>query len=184
MRMDWNPDSRVSFKEDERVIEKLDEITENGMSRSAKLRELVRTEVEDHFENEEDAYLPEREQLSNAYQTLLDIAEERVDGGGLRVSKSQAVNNLFTNRTPKDAVMDQLIRPLKKRGFVDVDAGLHNVWIAVRPLTPPPESEGDCAVCNAESDDLTITTDGHPAGPNLVACLACANPNEVTAHGD
>jgi hypothetical protein len=184
MTMDWNPDTRYSFKEDERVIEKLDEITKNGKSRSAKLRELVRAEVEDHFDNEEDAYLPEREPLQNAYQTLLDIAEERIDGGGLRVSKSQAVNNLYTNKTPKDAVMDQLIRPLKNRDFVDVDAGLSNVWIVVRPLTPPPESDGDCSLCNGASDELTITTDDHPAGPNLVACPNCADSNEVTAHGD
>jgi hypothetical protein len=29
--------------------------------------------------------------------------------------------------------MDSIIRPLKKRGFVDVDPGMNRVWITVRP---------------------------------------------------
>ena len=67
-----------------------------------------------------------------AKETLLDAAEPMGDAG-LRVTREEAKNRLYTNDTPKNAVMDSLIRPLKKRGFVKVDPSMNRVWITVRP---------------------------------------------------
>lgn len=135
MVMDWNPDKRFSFKEDEEAMAILDEIAEQeGKSRSAKLRELVREEVAGYVDDSDDADdLPSDERLCDAYKTLISLADERVPGAGLRVSREEARNSLYSNRVPKDAVMDSLIRPLRQRGYVDIDASMSRVWITVRP---------------------------------------------------
>lgn len=132
-----SPQSRVSFGAPEDDIKRLDEIADSqDKSRSELLRELVREEIERHEDDQDgaEAALPETEHLREAYLSLLDVAEERIEGAGLRITREEARNTLWSNRCPKDAVMDSLIRPLRKRGFVDIDPGMDKVWITVRPL--------------------------------------------------
>jgi len=133
-RMDHNPKSRVSFGCPDDVLDEFDDLCDDeGVSRSERLRALVKQDVARHSDDEqEDMVLPADDRLADAYLTLLDAAEP-MDGAGLRVSREEAMNRLYTNDTPKNAVMDSLIRPLKKRGFVNVDPSMSRVWIVVRP---------------------------------------------------
>ena len=133
-RMDHNPTSRVSFGCDDDVLDDFDAICDDdGVSRSERLRALVKQDVARHSDDEqEDMALPADDRLADAYLTLLDAAEPMGDAG-LRVSREKAVNRLYSNDTPKSAVMDSLIRPLKKQGFVKVDPAMSRVWITVRP---------------------------------------------------
>jgi len=133
-RMDHNPTSRVSFGCPDDVIDEFDAICDDeGVSRSERLRALVKQDVARHSDDEQDGMtLPETDRLTDAYLTLLDAAEPLHDAG-LRVSRETAMNRLYSNDTPKSAVMDELIRPLKKQGFVNVDPAMSRVWITVRP---------------------------------------------------
>jgi hypothetical protein len=133
--MDHNPKSRVSFGCPDGVLDEFDDICDDeDVSRSERLRALVKQDVARHSNDDEEAMtLPADDRLKDAYLTLLDAAEERVSGAGLRVSREEAMNSLYTNDTPKAGVMDSLVRPLKKRGFVNVDPGMKRVWITVRP---------------------------------------------------
>jgi len=133
-RMDHNPKSRVSFKCPDDILDEFDAICdEDGVSRSERLRALVKQDVARRSDDEqEDMTLPAEDRLADAYLTLLDAAEP-MDEAGLRVSREDAMNQLYTNDTPKSAVMKSLVRPLKKRGFVNVDPSMNRVWITVRP---------------------------------------------------
>jgi len=133
-RMDHNPSSRVSFGCPEDVLDEFDAICDDeGVSRSERLRALVKQDVARHSDDDRDGMtLPAEDHLADAYLTLLDAAEP-INDAGLRVSREQAMNRLYSNDTPKSAVMDSIIRPLKKRGFVNVDPGMNRVWITVRP---------------------------------------------------
>lgn len=133
-RMDHNPSSRVSFGCPDDVIDEFDDIcNDEGVSRSERLRALVKQDVARHSDDDRDGMtLPADDRLADAYLTLLDAAEP-VNDAGLRVPREEAMNRLYTNDTPKNAVMDSLIRPLKKQGFVKVDPGMNRVWITVRP---------------------------------------------------
>ena len=133
-RMDHNPTSRVSFGCPDDVLDEFDDICDDeGVSRSERLRALVKQDVARHSNDEQDGMtLPETDRLTDAYLTLLDAAEPLHDAG-LRVSREEAMNRLYSNDTPKSAVMDSLIRPLKKQGFVKIDPAMSTVWITVRP---------------------------------------------------
>ena len=146
-RMDHNPSQRISFGCPEDDIELLDEIADDeDTSRSALLRELVAERVAERRDTDDDLFMPEGEELRNAYQTLLGVADERIQGAGLRLTIEEAKNALYDNRTPKDAVMSKYIRPLKPE-FVQVDADMSNVWVTVRPPTPiDTEAGGDSGV--------------------------------------
>jgi hypothetical protein len=133
-RMDHNPKKRVSFGCREDVLDEFDAICDDeDVSRSERLRALVKQDVARHSDDDqEEITLPAERRLEDAYLTLLDAAEPVADAG-LRVSRQEAINRLYTNDTPKNAVMDSLVRPLKKRGFVKVDPSMNRVWITVRP---------------------------------------------------
>ena len=135
-RMDHNPSQRISFGCPEDGLELLDDIADDeDKSRSALLRELVAERVAERRDTDDDLFMPEGEELRNAYQTLLDVADERIQGAGLRLTIEEAENALYDNRTPKDAVMNKYIRPLKP-DFVQIDSDMSNVWVTVRPPTP------------------------------------------------
>jgi hypothetical protein len=103
------------------------------VSRSERLRALVKQDVARHTDDDpEGMTLPESDRLKEAYLTLLDVAEPVADAG-LRVPREEAKSRLYSNETPKDAVMKSIIRPLRKANFVDVDPGMDRVWITVRP---------------------------------------------------
>ncbi|MFB6122148.1 MAG: hypothetical protein ABEJ78_01640 [Haloferacaceae archaeon] len=128
---------RPSIRLHEDLLDEFDDYVEQSDwgSRNAAIVELMKRELDTADEDDaDDGLIPDDERLRDAYLALLDVADERIDGAGLRVTRQEAVNNLYDNRTPKDAVMSSLIHPLKKRGFVDVDPGLGRVWITVRPL--------------------------------------------------
>ena len=72
--------------------------------------------------------------LRQAYLRLVEIAEETLDGCGLRVPLEEAENKLYTADTSKDSVRRSLIKPLKKRGYCRIDATVGEVWVVVRPL--------------------------------------------------
>ncbi|WP_251327916.1 ribbon-helix-helix domain-containing protein [Haloplanus pelagicus] len=133
-RMDHNPKSRVSFGCPEDVLDEFDDLCDDeGVSRSERLRVLVKQDVARHSDDDQESMaLPAEDRLADAYLTLLDAAEP-INDAGLRVSREEAMNRLYTNDTPKSAVMDSLIRPLKKQGFVNVDPSMSRVWIVVRP---------------------------------------------------
>lgn len=133
-RMDHNPKSRVSFGCPDDVLDDFDDICDDeDVSRSERLRALVKQDVARHSDDEQEGMtLPATDRLTDAYLTLLDAAEPLHDAG-LRVSREAAMNRLYSNETLKNAVMDELIRPLKKRGFVNIDPAMSTVWITVRP---------------------------------------------------
>ena len=129
--------SRVSFEPKDADIRALDEIAEQeGISRAEKLRQLISEEVQRHQDDDQSYAVPDDEELASAYRTLVDLAEEVFDGAGLRVTRERARNELYHNDMPKDAVMSELIGPLRDRGYVDIDPAMSRVWITVRPLTP------------------------------------------------
>ncbi|MFD1566022.1 ribbon-helix-helix domain-containing protein [Halolamina litorea] len=149
-RMDHNPTQRVSFGCPEDDLDILDEIAEDeDTSRSALLRELVAERVAERRDTSDDLFMPEDEELRNAYRTLLDVADERIRGAGLRLTVEEAKNALYDNRTPKDAVMSKYIRPLKP-DFVQIDSDMSNVWVTVRPPTPIHSTTG---ATGAPADD-------------------------------
>jgi len=136
-RMDHNPKQRISFGCPEDDVGVLDEIAETeDASRSEILRELVAEKVDECRDNgADDIYAPDDPMLEDAYRTLLNAADERIPGAGLRLTIEEVKNALYDNRTPKDAVMTKYIRPLRPE-FVDIDSDMSNVWVTVRPPTP------------------------------------------------
>lgn len=133
--MDWNPSHRCSFKVDEDALNLLDEIAEReDMNRSEKLRELVRQEVERKGDLDGPTpVLPDNEELADAYQTLHDRAYAPHKKHP-RVPLESAKNKLYTNKTPKNEVFDDLLKPLESESYVSISAGYNNVWVVVRPM--------------------------------------------------
>jgi len=136
-RMDHNPKQRISFGCPEDDVKILDEIADaEDASRSEILRDLVAERVDEYRDDSaDDIYTPDDPMLEEAYRTLLDAADERIAGAGLRLTVEEAKNALYDNRTPKDAVMTKYIRPLKPE-YVQIDSSMSNVWITVRSPTP------------------------------------------------
>lgn len=135
MTMDWDPDSRVSFGVSNDALEALDDIAEQeDKNRSEKLRELVRKEVEAKGDLDGPRpVLPDDEELADAYQTLHSraYADHKKHP---RVTLESAKNRLYSNNTPKSAVVDELLKPLQRLGFVSIDPGRANVWVVVRRM--------------------------------------------------
>lgn len=136
MTINWNPDSRVSFGCSSDAIEKLDEIAEReNMNRSEKLRQLVKKEVQAKGDLDGPTpVLPDDEELADAYETLHSraYAEHKTHP---RVRLEKAKNKLYTNDTPKSAVIEDIIKPLERLGYVSVDPGHETVWVVVRQMT-------------------------------------------------
>lgn len=135
MVMDWNPDTRTSFGISSEALDALDEIAEReDKNRSEKLRELVRQEVERKGDLDAPTpVLPADEELADAYQAL--HARAYADHKKRpRVPLETAKNKLYTNDTPKSAVLDGLIKPLQRLGYVSVDPGHETVWIVVKQM--------------------------------------------------
>ncbi|SDJ52339.1 Ribbon-helix-helix protein, copG family [Halovenus aranensis] len=136
MTMDWNPDKRYSFGCSSDAMEKFDEIADReGKSRSEKLRELVEEEVRQKTNLSGRAVdLPDNDELAAAYQTLHEevYADHR---SRPKMRMEDAKNLLYSTELPKDNVVDKLIKPLEKRGYVTVGWGLSTVWVGVRPMT-------------------------------------------------
>jgi hypothetical protein len=127
--------SPVTFKARDADIEILDEIAEEeGLNRSEKIRKLIKKEVSAYQADDGDYLLPEDDVLAEHYRRLVELAEDMGEYG-LRVSMKRARNQLYSNEVPKDEVMEEIVRPLRKRGFANVDPGVNKVWITVMPLT-------------------------------------------------
>ncbi|MBZ6496028.1 ribbon-helix-helix protein, CopG family [Natrinema longum] len=133
--MDHNPTSRTSFGCPDDLLEQLDEIADReDKSRSQKLRELVRQEVEAKGDLEgPQPILPDDERLADAYRTLHDRAHAPHKTKS-RVKLETAKNKLYTNDTPKTAVLEEIIKPLEHLGYVSVYPGNQTVWVVVRPM--------------------------------------------------
>ncbi|WIV68690.1 ribbon-helix-helix domain-containing protein [Natrialbaceae archaeon AArc-T1-2] len=146
--MDHNPSSRVSFGCPDGLLEQLDEIADREeKSRSEKLRELVRKEVEAKGDLEgPQPVLPDDEQLADAYRTLHERAHAPYKDKP-RVKLETAKNKLYDNDTPKSAVLDDVIKPLEKLGFLSVWPGNQNVWVVVPPMR---YTDGEDVVMSAE----------------------------------
>lgn len=139
-----SPDPRqvVTFRMDSEQVEQLDQLADqNDQSRAELLRELAEARIAEYDPDPIGRDVPASERLRDAYLKLLDMADEPIRGAGLRVTRTEAENELYTNRTPKDSVMQTLIRPLKQAGFVEIDPGMHEVWIVVRPMRNSTERE-------------------------------------------
>lgn len=133
-QIESNP-SRVSFQPKDADIAVLDEIAEEqNMSRAEKIRQLIKREVAEQQADDGDHLLPEDDALAEHYRRLVQLADD-MDQYGLRLTMDRAKNSLYSNEVPKDEVMKEIVRPLRKRGFVDVDPGVGEVWITVMPLT-------------------------------------------------
>jgi hypothetical protein len=149
MTMDWNPDFRTSFGISSDALDKLDEIAEReNMNRSEKLRELVRQEIERKGDlHGPQPVLPDDEELADAYQLLHDRAyADHKDRP--RVKLETAKNKLYTNNTPKYAVLDDIIKPLERLEYLSVDPGHNQVWIVVRRMV---YSDGEDIVSETEA---------------------------------
>ncbi|WP_049952255.1 ribbon-helix-helix domain-containing protein [Halostagnicola larsenii] len=133
--MDHDPTSRTSFGCPSDILEKLDEIADReDVSRSKKLRELVRREVEAKGDLEGPTpVLPDNERLSKAYRTLHDRAHAPYKNNP-RVKLETAKNKLYSNETPKSAVLDEIIKPLENLGYLSVWPGNQHVWVIVPPM--------------------------------------------------
>ena len=133
--MDWNPDSRVSFGLSSDARDALDEIADReDVSRSEKLRELVRKEIEAKGDLDGPTpVLPDDEQLADAYRMLHERAYAEWKSRP-KVKLETAKNKLYTPETPKSAVVEELVKPLERMGYVSVDPGHHTVWVVVRPM--------------------------------------------------
>ena len=143
MTMDWNPDSRCSFGISDDALDVLDEIADDeGVSRSEKLRELVRKEIERKRDlGGSDLDLPDEPRLADAYKTLYKRAREPHKSTP-RVSLSAARNELYSNEIPKEDVLQKLIKPLKSRGYVTVYNKYHETFIGVREIRRGSEGDG------------------------------------------
>jgi hypothetical protein len=133
-QIERNP-SRVSFQPKDADIAVLDKIAEQeNLSRAEKIRQLIKREIDHHQADDGDYLLPEDDVLAEHYRRLVELAEDMGEYG-LRVSMKRARNQLYSNEVPKDEVMEEIVRPLRKRGFANVDPGVNKVWITVMPLT-------------------------------------------------
>ncbi|WP_211290184.1 ribbon-helix-helix domain-containing protein [Natrinema ejinorense] len=134
-RMDYDPSSRVSFGCPDELLEALDEIADReDMNRSEKLRELVEKEVEAKGDlNEPQPIRPDDERLAEAYRMLHERASapHKIKR---RVKLETAKNKLYVNSTPKSAVLEEIIKPLKSMNYISVATGHENVWIVVPPM--------------------------------------------------
>ena len=135
MSLDYNPTSRTSFGCPTALLEQLDEIAEReDVSRSEKLRELVRREVEAKGDlHEPQPVLPDDERLANAYRTLHNRAHAPHKTRP-RVSLETAKNIAYSNDTPKNAVLDEVVKPLERLGYLSVLPGHEHVWVIVPPM--------------------------------------------------
>jgi hypothetical protein len=138
-----NP-SRVSFDPKSADIERLDEIADaEGVSRAEKIRSLIKQEIRENEPDATEYVLPRDDALAEHYRRLVQLAEtdpatdplRKNRDAGLRVTLTKAKNQLYTNDLPKDSVVADVIRPLRRRGFVEIDSGMSEVWVCVLPLT-------------------------------------------------
>lgn len=142
MTMDWNPTGRVSFGVSDDAIDVLDEIADReGVSRSEKLRELVKREVQRKRDlGNSNLDLPEDPLLAEAYKTLHKEAH-CTHRSNPRLRLETVKSDLYTNEIPKDEVLRKIIKPLESRGYVTVTNGLHFVWVKVRDITEKQRTE-------------------------------------------
>lgn len=176
--VDDDPDPRTvkARVKDPELLKALEEAEEDS-SMAAVIRDSLRVTLlyNDDQEADRRVGMPDQPWLRDAYRTLVAAAEITVEGGGLRVSEETARERLYTNDTPKDAVMDELVDPLVRQGFADVDVSWEETWITVRPMAPNPSDSADCALCGAEDVRVFLTGRHHPAGRNYAACTDCHN---------
>ena len=135
MTMDWNPDSRCSFGISTDALDELDAIADDeGVSRSEKLRELVRKEIERKRDvGASDLDLPAEPRLAEAYKKLYDSAYEPHKATP-RVSLRAAESELYSNEVSKEEVLRKIIKPLEKRGYVTVHNKYHETFVGVREI--------------------------------------------------
>ncbi|MFC7057227.1 ribbon-helix-helix domain-containing protein [Halovenus salina] len=142
MTMDWNPDSRISFGCSSDAIDALDEIADReGMNRSEKLRELVEDEIRKKTNvGGPAADLPDDDELAAAYQTLHEeVFAEHRSRPKMRMEEAESL--LYSKQIPKDSVVDKLIKPLERQGYVTIGWGMSEVWIGVRPMDHQTDGE-------------------------------------------
>lgn len=140
-QIEQNP-SRISLNPKGIDVAELDDLADDlDSSRADLLRQFIQEGMERYEARDEDHETepPAEPKLRRAYLRLVEIAEETLDGCGLRVPLADAENKLYTSDTPKDSVRRSLIKPLKRRGYCRIDSTVDEVWVVVRPLDP----EGD-----------------------------------------
>lgn len=132
MTLDYNDTHRTSFKCPDTHRDLLDDVADDrGISRSQLLRDIVAEFVDNHTEDDSvSSDLPDEQKLREAYLTLLEMAERHPQK---RVTLEQARNHLWTTSTPKKAVKDDLLTPLRRQGLIRITPGMDRVWVTVRP---------------------------------------------------
>jgi len=170
-------------------------LDDQGKSMSEDLREHMQKVVERHG-GQTDDLLPQQPKARKGLKAIVDHAYRWRDGWIVEVDEVRSAIKDEAN-TSDGSLYRQVFKPLEENDYLRPAS-----WgkFEVRPETvrrlredvtgPSPSvgetAEDECAICgeDADAEDLSITDEGHPQGPNLVACPNCADSNEVTAHGD
>lgn len=115
----------VGFRADDELVERIEEQVDAGeaSSRSAFARRAVETYLDELAEPRW-----RDEQLNRAYQGLLEAGADM--GGEQVVVDADRALTIVADRTntPKDAVKNSIMSPLRRQGRIDVVAG--RVWVA------------------------------------------------------
>lgn len=167
-------------------------LDEQGKSMSDDLREHMQTVVR-RYGGQTDDLLPEKPKLRKGLKVLADHAYPWGDGWLVRLDE---VKGEIANEANISGRVDRKVyRPLIEDGYIRLSAsGIFEIdpRIVVKlrddveDLSTSEDTEDECAICgnSTAADDLTTTSENHPAGANVIACPNCATTNEVPAHGD
>lgn len=146
-------DSRISFTTGDVSAAEMDEAADalGFDSRAAFLREAVSELAAQAETTTADATLhqPDNDELQEAYDRLLELSDH--PRGVRPVSVEEARDQLYTQRCPKAAVKDRLLRPLAEGGFISVSGGKIRVRRRTEEQVEQAEQEADAALERVES---------------------------------
>lgn len=144
--------SRISFTPQRGTVEQLDELADDqDTSRADVIREAIRAYL-DRNEGQSigEIHKPDHDELRAAYEELLSLSDSPT--GIQTIAVSEAVDRLYSNECPKDAVKRRLLEPLAELGFLTVRSGRIAVHRRSADAVDAVETRAD-----AELDRLSIT---------------------------
>ncbi|WP_153952328.1 ribbon-helix-helix domain-containing protein [Halosegnis longus] len=146
-QIEANP-SRISFAPGRVDAQKLDEIADElgYESRADFIRDTLANRIATHTEASPSATLhqPDNDELADAYDKLLDLSDH--PRGSRAIGVEEARDQLWTQRCPKTAVKDRLLRPLAEGGFIAVAGGQIHVRRRTEEQVAQAEQEGDATL--------------------------------------
>jgi len=155
-------DSRISFTTGDVSASDMDDAADalGFDSRAEFIREAVSELAAQAETTTTDATLhtPDNDELHEAYSRLLALSKH--PRGVRPVGVDEAKDQLYTQRCPKRAVVDRLLRPLADGGFISVKGGRIRVRRRTVEQVEQAEQEADETLDRDERDSSSELADG------------------------